>query len=182
MSPCGGLAEKCGLGWEWEWIASTWGTIWLIRHALVCMSLLDLLLQIKITVSIGFFFPFINHWFPNTHFTVLYEISPQVKWTMILTRLGNILQYHNYLYKMVERCKGSLCPHLLWSDTPLCHMTFISWYSRRRHSFIINTAEWAPIRVAFVFSSLAWHSELVCDHVPTCCICVISRQWNRYVS
>lgn len=62
---------------------------------------------------------------------------------MILMRLGNVLQYHNYLYKMVERCKGSQCPHLLWFDTPLCHMTFISWYSRRRHSFITNTAEWA---------------------------------------
>lgn len=39
--------------------------IWFINNALVCMSLLDLLLEIKMTVQISSFS--IRHWF-QTHF------------------------------------------------------------------------------------------------------------------
>lgn len=133
-----------------------WGKISLIRHALVCMSLLDLLLQIKITVSIGF--SFINHCFLNTPHRLL-ESNPLVSIFFSLKPLNiHILAIlWNAYSTLINSVKAGLgwlkldcSPHLfmVWHTGP-CHVTYIFWYSRRRPCYSSDTADWASLLGSF---------------------------------
>lgn len=153
--------------------------IWFSDDALVCMSLLDFFIEIKITVSIGF--SFINHWFPNTfHFLVrnyplfsVFGVKPVSFYTFM-----NLENPYNTIINSIKR--GEVWTSFQVWLFGVIWLTFPGTVGRA-YIQLPPKHRWQSLTVESFPFSAGWHPKLLGDHVPICCICFIPRLWNRYV-
>lgn len=151
--------------------------IWFLNNALVCISLFELLLDIKMFKSADCS---ISHWF-RVNLPALSCLKANLKGTSTAI----ISQRLKLLVAFVQRPTATKCrlwrgnsPHLCWLDSLRSYDCSISSYTRRWCDTIPNAANWHSPRGS---SSPVLAAEPLDDHVPIRCTLYFPVLWDRCV-